>query len=394
VNGRCILAAGAWDDAPEYPRARSLLSALRHSGNDVVEYRAELPYGGHRKRAAVRQPWLWPAMAVQLRRARRQFREALAREIERCRPAAVLVPYPGHAVVPWVRQVFDGPLVLDLFLSAYDTTVVDRNLFAEGSLAARMLLRLDQRACAAADLILLDTATHARHVAGLVGCDAARFSWLPVSDPDAPALAPSYRPPRPGERLEVLFFGTGVPLHGLEHLLSGIGQVANVRLTLIGGTAAERELAARMPTDRIRLLPAFVPRSRIDRELARCHLVAGVFGDGGKTQRVIPFKVVHGLAFGRPVLTAKSPPVSDLLEPPRDCAVCPAADAAAIAASLAHLAGDPGLLVAMARQARLTYDAVFSTDAVARQLQSLLSQMLGQCGAAPLAALSAGGAPR
>ena len=47
-------------------------------------------------------------------------------------------------------------MVLDLFLSAYDTAVVDRALVATDSMAARWLRSVDTRACQSADLVLLD----------------------------------------------------------------------------------------------------------------------------------------------------------------------------------------------------------------------------------------------
>ena len=371
-----ILIAGAWDERPEYPRARSVIAALRYAGFQVTEHRAQLPYSGHDKRALVSRPQRWPATALKLLRARRRFRSELAAQIANCRPDAVLVPYPGHSIVHWVRPLFDGPLLLDLFLSAYDTAVADRRMFRPRSLPARLLRRLDVRACAAADLVLLDTAAHALRVAELTGSERSRFSWLPVSDPDAPAAAPPYSPPQQGQQLEVLFFGTGVPLHGLRYLLGAMHHNSSARLTVIGGSDDDRRFAAGMPDERVRLLPPFVDRDRLEEEITRSHLIAGVFGDSAKAGCVVPLKVVHGLAFGRPVLTADTPAVRELLRPPRDCAVCPAADPQAIAAALASLAGNPAVLVALAEQARPTYDATFSVESIGRRLRTLLDARL------------------
>ena len=63
-------------------------------------------------------------------------------------------------------------------------------------------------------------------VAELTGLPGSRFDYVPVSDPDAPDRPAPYRPPQPGAALDVLFFGTGVPLHGLDVLLDAVGDVA------------------------------------------------------------------------------------------------------------------------------------------------------------------------
>jgi len=69
------------------------------------------------------------------------------------------VPYPGHVVTRWAREEFDGPIVMDLFLSAYDTAILDRAIARPGSWLARGLARLDRRACESADRVLLEITT-------------------------------------------------------------------------------------------------------------------------------------------------------------------------------------------------------------------------------------------
>lgn len=369
-----VLVCGSWETESGYPRPRTLLAALRDCAV-VAECRVELPVGGAGKRRIVARPQAWPGVAMRLVRARRTFLARLRRSLREFRPDAVVVPYPGHIVAPWVRSAFDGPILLDLFLSAFDTAVVDRELFRPRSPAAGLLRWLDRRACRAATRVLLDTPQHARWVAEIVGLPVDRFGWLPVSDPDAPGSPPPYEPAASGEPFEVLFFGTGVPLHGLEHLLQAVGQVPAARLCLAGGTAEHRATAATSLGERVRILGEFVPWLELARELERCHLVAGVFSDRDKARRVVPFKVVHALSAGRPVLTAETPAVCELLEPGVDVLVCRPADAGSIAGVLSDLAQQPDELRRVAAAGRATYEARFSTAAVTGRLQGELARM-------------------
>lgn len=270
-----------------------------------------------------------------------------------------------------VAAVADVPVVLDLFLSAYDTAVLDRALFAPHSLPARWLRRLDRSACAAADLVLLDTEEHAGHVAQLTGMPRQHFAELPISDPAAPARPAPYAATASGP-LQLLFFGTGVPLHGLPVLLAAVAQTTAVRLVLVGGSAADRQAAALLG-DRVELLPEFVDRVHLQRLLDQSELVAGVFAAVGKAARVVPFKVVHALASGRPVITADTPPVRRLCGDRGAALLVPAGDAAALAQALTALAADRAPLRAAAALARPTYDRSFAIDCTGRRLCDLLA---------------------
>lgn len=368
-----VLVGGSWDTGPGYPRAESMISALRSSGFEVAECRGDLPCLGGEKRRVIGRPWLWPQMVLRLARARSEFLRRLRAAVSNQAPDVILVPYPGHLAVRWVRSVFSGPVVLDLFLSAYDTVVLDRRRFRSGSLVARWLRRLDRRACEAASVALLDTPQHAEHVAQLVGLPSARFGWVPITDPAAKPMPAPYVAPGCGDRLEVLFFGTGVPLHGLPHLIEAVRLSRGVRLTLVGGSRRERELARQLGAERVRMLPAFVSREDLGREIDRCHLVAGIFDGGGKAGRVVPFKVVHGLAGGRPVLTADTPAIRTFLSPGVDCLVCPPADPVGLAGVFDDLSARPEGLAAIAAAGRATFEAHFSMASVGHRLAAVLA---------------------
>jgi hypothetical protein len=293
------------------------------------------------------------------------------------RPRCIVVPYPGHAVVGDLAAAAGVPVVLDLFLSAYDTVVEDRRLVEPGSIAAAWLRRLDARACAAADLVLLDTPENAAYVAELTALPPGRFAWLPVSDPDAPAREAAPCAPA-GGRLQLLFFGTGVPLHGLGVLLDAAASAPAIDLTLVGGTEADRARASALLGPRLRLEPQFVDRARLQELIERSHLVAGVFGASGKTQRVVPWKLVHALAAGRPVLTADSPAVSGWLEGSGAVFLVPAADVGALARELAALSSDPARIAAATRKARGAYDRHFGVARLAERWHRLLERIEGR----------------
>lgn len=375
MNVADVLLCGAWDEGAGYPRTTSLRSGLLAAGYSVGECR--VPGLGSEKQALLRAPWRWPAAVARGFGRRRLLLRELRDALREATPRCIVVPYPGHTVVGAVRAAAGSvPIVLDLFLSAYDTVVEDRRLVEPGSLIAAWLQRLDARACAAADLVLTDTPANAAYACALTGLPPDRFGWLPVSDPDAPLRPAPWTPPT-GGRLRVLFFGTGVPLHGLPVLVSAVARVPAAELVLVGGTYADRAMARELLRDRLQLEPEFVDRARLQRCLDESHVVAGVFGGSGKTQRVVPFKVVHALASGRPVVTADTPAVAAWLDGSGACYTTPAGDVASLAAVLEDLAAAPERLAQAAAAARAAYERSFSTACLARRWSELLGRLRG-----------------
>ena len=372
-----VLALLARDQGEGYPRAAALIAAARHAGCDVDEVLLDLPAAGRDKQVIARSPWLWPGFAVKLRRARRRGIVLLRERLERAPPDVVLVLYPGHALVRWARSVFPGRIVLDLFLTAHDTLVLDRNVYSEGSLFAKLLARMDARACAAADLVILDTAAHADRVAELTGLGRDRFDHVPVADIAAPSSPSAYCGQLPGQKLELLFFGTGVPLHGLATLIEGVERVPGVRLTLVGGTQADRDRAARLPPGRVMLLENFVGRPRIDQLISSAHLVAGIFGTSRKADLVVPLKVMHALSHGRPVVTGESLAMRELLRPGEDVLTVERGNPTALAELLRSLLDAPHLLQPIARRARARFDTTFSIAATAERFATCLRDRIG-----------------
>jgi glycosyltransferase involved in cell wall biosynthesis len=371
VNGD-VLFCGAWDEGPGYPRTTSLRQGLAAAGVTVRECR--VPGLGRAKQRLLRAPWRWPLAWWQQRGRRRHLVRELRAQVQAKRPDCIVVPYPGHGVVGAVKAATDVPVVLDLFLSAYDTVIEDRQLVAPGSLGAWWLQQLDRRACASADVVVLDTPANAAYVAELTGVPAERFAWLPVHDPHAAEAVPAPWPVMTAG-LELLFFGTGVPLHGLATLIAAVARVPGVRLVLVGGTEEERALARAELGERVRLEPTFVPTARLHELLAQCHLVAGVFGAGPKAQRVVPFKVVHALAAGRPVLTAATPAACQWLDGSGAAFFAPAADAEALAKVLADLVAEPARVARAAGCARPAYERHFGTDRLAARWREVLTRV-------------------
>ncbi|MFO1052717.1 MAG: glycosyltransferase [Planctomycetota bacterium] len=373
---RTVLVAGHWDDGPGYPRSELLLGALARSGVRVEECRITAPASGTSKVGLVRRPWRWPGYFLNTRRTRARLQRGLRARIAEGGIDAVLVPYPGHLAVRWVREVWRGPLILDLFLSAYGTAIEDRALFRPGSIPARLLAGLDRRACAAADLVLLDTPEHADGVAQLTGLARDRFDWVQIGDRGPEVVVPTAARGC-DEALRLLFFGTGVPLHGLSTWIEAVARTEGVHLEIYGGSEEDRALARSRLGARVHVGPRFAPMAELRTAIDRAHVVAGIAGTSDKAMRVVPFKVAHALAHGRCVLSSDTPALRRFVTLGEECLCARAGDARDFAAKLTVLRDDPALVARIGDRARAAWQRSFAPVAIEQRVGAVLDRVLG-----------------
>jgi len=104
--------------------------------------------------------------------------------------------------------------------------------------------------------------------------------------------------------------------------------------------------------------------------------VLGVFGTGAKTARVIPNKVFQALACARPLVTADTPAVRELLAHERDALLVPAGDPGALAAAVRRLAGDPSLRRRLGAAGRATYEEHAAESVLGARWRMLLERVL------------------
>jgi glycosyltransferase involved in cell wall biosynthesis/2-polyprenyl-3-methyl-5-hydroxy-6-metoxy-1,4-benzoquinol methylase len=357
---------GTYDRAT-LPRIVVLDRALRSAGVEVQEVHAPAWPGATAEKVALARSPLAPRTAYALGRAWltlvRAYRRASPHDL-------VLVGYFGHFDVHVARLLAGRErVVLDMYLSVYDTVVDDRRLAPRGSRRARLARLVDRRAVAASRLALLDTREHVDFVARELGVGRERLADVPIgAEPDPRP----YRAATIGERLQVLFFGNFVPLQGTPVIAEAIGLLRDAPVDFtIAGRGADRPAfeAALGETPSVRDVEWIEPE-RLYEAIADHDVVLGVFGTSGKAARVVPNKVFQAAAVGRALVTADTPAVRSAFA---DAAIyVPPGDPAALAGALRELAGDAARVRALGEAARTVFERCYTPDAIGRRLVALL----------------------
>jgi glycosyltransferase involved in cell wall biosynthesis/SAM-dependent methyltransferase len=283
----------------------------------------------------------------------------------------VLVGYFGHLDVHLARLLAGRRrVVLDMFLSVYDTVVLDRAAVAPGSLPARLCRLVDRRAVRASRLALLDTQAQVEFCRGVLGIPAAALASVPVGA--EPARFP-FHPPAGDGPLRVLFYGSFIPLHGTATLARAIRLLdgATVELTVVG-RGQERDAFDRVVAGAANLTVLdWVDYDRLGELVANHHVVLGIFGTSGKAARVIPNKVYQAACAGRAVVTADTPAVREAFSD-AEAVLVPAGDPGALAAALRALAADRERVAELGRRARARFERDYAPEPLGRRLTAVL----------------------
>ncbi len=361
-----VLYFGTYSVGGGYPRNTVIIDALRRAGVEVDECHVPLFADAREKVAAAKKGFpLWRTLRSWAKLAGR-YRRTRDHDV-------VIVGYTGHFDIHLAKLLSRGqPVVLDAFLSPWDTVVNDRRLLAPRSWRARALFAAEKWALHRADFVLTDTESHASFMARTFGVPLNRFASVPVGSlVKVPAVVGGTAPDL---RMRAFFCGSFVPLQGVPIILDAAAQAPEIDFHIVGdGPGAERfeeEVAARaMPN--VRLERRFISPDELADALEEADVVLGVFGETEKAGRVVPCKVYDGLAAGKPVVTGDGPAPRQMLRDGEDVYLVRRGDPAALAAALRQLQ-DPALRSLLSDGARRSYEARFSPDAIGARLRTSL----------------------
>jgi glycosyltransferase involved in cell wall biosynthesis len=340
---------------PGYARNRIMAKALTRAGATVVTV-------ADRRTFAHRTP-------------------RLLRELARTPADVVLVGFPGHSEVALARAVGARarvPVLFDAFVSRYETGE-DRGTAPAGSARAVSNRLEDRVACALATRVICDTDTHADYFGTRVGVPSRKLRrvWVGADD-DVMRPAPF----RDTGAFRVFVYASFIPLHGLEHVVRAAHALdhagADIRIDVVGAGATEaaiKDLATELQVRNLRFLGRR-PYDELPGEMAASDVCLGVFGTSPKSQRVIPNKVFDALAVGRPVVTADTPAVREVLTHGETAWLCPPGDPAALADALLALQADAVARRRLADRGHELFTQRFSIDALADDVATVVLEVL------------------
>ena len=298
------------------PRVRILLRGLRENGVEVIECHKEV-WGGVEDKSQLKGLTRKLGLLINWLLA---YPVLIWRYLRLPKHDAVVVGYLGQldVLVLWPFARLRGvPIIWDAFLSLYNTVVEDRRMVGPGNPLAWLLWTWEWTACRAADIVVLDTNAHGRYFIDTFAVPQAKVKRVFVgAETDLFKPRPEIRRD-PSQAFTVLFYGQFIALHGIDTVVRAakLTETEGIRWVIIGtGQEAPRirALANSLKPANLEWVE-WVPYAELIDWLHKADVCLGIFGTSDKAARVIPNKAFQILAAGRPLITADTPAIRELI---------------------------------------------------------------------------------
>lgn len=264
------------------------------------------------------------------------------------------------------------PVIWDAHFSVYDAYVYDRGLVTKWSAKGLYHWCMDWLATKMADFVYLDTRAHAQYFAQLFHADIKKFFVVYVGADDHMFV------PRPvrthdTDKFIVEFHGKYIPLQGVQYIIHAaklLQDEPDIHFILIGNGQTFKEnkhLATKLELTNVTFVNK-VPYADIPKYVADADVCLGIFGDTNKTQRVIPNKLYEAVAMGKPVITARTPAITEIFTDREDIILCAAANPKDLACAIRELRNNGDLTQRMAKNAGKLFAEELTPSAVVESL--------------------------
>ena len=288
----------------------------------------------------------------------------------------VFAGFYGQPLALALSRLQRKPIVLDAFVSTYDTLCEDRRRFRPDSLAGRLAFWLDAEGCEAACRVLTDTAADAAYFRDTFGVPEAKLAPIYVGC-DQSLFFPRPVPAATGG-CEVFYYGAFLPLHGVEVILRAakmLTHLPSIHFTIGGagpGLRQMQQLAGDLALRNIDFI-GWIPIDRLPAYIAAADIcLGGHFSTIPKAGRVIATKTFQFVAMGKPTIVGDNAATSELFVPGEDVLAVPMGDPSGLANAIQTLAEDAALRSHIAEGGRACFEARATTSVIAQQLAELI----------------------
>jgi len=290
----------------------------------------------------------------------------------------------------WASKIFSKKLVVEIYISLYDTLVRDRKLIRDGSRKAKVALNRDRLALTQPDYIIHTSSHELVHWEKLLGTsvDLRKVFVAPLCSVYPVTLRRSFMQ---DSSLNICWWGTFIPLHGLDNILQAMRILQEAKLKFTCSLFGVDNSFFSIYADKIKqnkledhvflrkdlsFSNGSLPQYLID----NCDLALGIFGNTDKAYNAVPNKLIEALSMGIPTLTMSSPALREFFNPENDFWACEPAPES-IAASILTIAGGTAHPVDW-EQTRQKVLNIFSVaryqEVVSKVLEGVMNELSGE----------------
>ncbi len=294
-------------------------------------------------------------------------------------PDYYILGFRGYEIFWLVRVIaMRKVLIYDHMMSPYDSLLNEKKKISPGGFFDFLVYTYEKWLLHHANIVLTDTSSHKAYFSRLFHLPLEKIHVIPVGTDEKlfnPASCPSALP---SKKFKVLFYGSFLPLHGVDIILQAalILKEKPIHFLLIGGnrvdltdfhkTIAHCQLHNVSHQDWINFieLPGLIKNTTIG--------LGGPFGKTGQGRRVITGKTFQFMAMGRPVIIGETDEQAGFIDK-NNCLIVPQGNAEALAQAIDWACNHRNELGGIGEKGRQLYLEKFSIDNIKNQMSTLFS---------------------
>ena len=233
---------------------------------------------------------------------------------------AIFIGFAPQLILPIFHRKFKQKLIIaDFFISMYDTFCCDRQKIKPDSPVGKLFHYLDTLTLQKCDIVVCDTKAHASYFSEEFHTDISRMHTLYL-EADNSIYHPMHvtRPVHLQDKFIVLYFGSILPLQGIETVLQAFDYLKNkahIHFFCIG-PIKEKELTIPKPISEHITYIDWLSQEELAKYIAMSDLcLAGHFHPTiQKAKRTIPGKAYIYHAMKKPMILGDNPANHELFD--------------------------------------------------------------------------------
>jgi glycosyltransferase involved in cell wall biosynthesis len=283
-----------------------------------------------------------------------------------------------------LAKILRKKVIVDFYISNYDTLVNDRKLLTESSFFAKWALFKDKFFLEKSDNVVFlneSESVYYQDVAG-VEVEKSKISIIPLCIDYKKEIFEKENSRENKDEFNVCWWGTYIPLHGLENLIEAFSNIENERVRLyLFGDSEEKAIPYKKMLEDYKLshkVFLIYDHSFANGKLApflkeNCDLAIGNFGSSEKAKTVLVNKLVDALSLGLPCLTRATKATRELL-PKNEGVILTEAEPQSIAKNIKWASENKAEIIKVGNAGKQKYFDTFSPDAFKVKFLSVLEK--------------------
>jgi glycosyltransferase involved in cell wall biosynthesis len=256
----------------------------------------------------------------------------------------MIIPWWGIFTFPLAKIICRKPIIYWSNLSIYHTIVNDRKL-NPNSLKAKLIHFAEKFACKNSTIIITESHAQINHLVNEYNLDKRKFR-VSINGVDETIFSPlTFKPDE--KILNVLFFGSFVPAHGVETIIESAKILSGNDEIVFDfcGDGPTKKSAELMVEDyklkNVNFL-GFIEQQTLPSIIAKSDICLGIFGTSKKAANVVANKILQILASKKPLVTMYSAAMTEIkLEDSKNCLLVPAGDPKKLSEAILFLKNNP-----------------------------------------------------